>query len=54
MPYDPVCGKKVRPDSEHYYEFHGRTYYFCSEECRKEFAYSPGRYIVEKRESGGC
>ena len=54
MPYDPVCGKKVRPDSEYHYEYHGKVYYFCSADCRKEFEENPGRYIVEKREGGGC
>lgn len=54
MPYDPVCGKKVKAESPYTYEFHGKTYHFCSEDCRNDFSQNPRRYVVENRESGGC
>ncbi|MES1210941.1 MAG: YHS domain-containing protein [Acidobacteriota bacterium] len=25
-------------------EYRGKTYYFCSEECREEFLRNPGKY----------
>jgi YHS domain-containing protein len=41
---DPVCGMEVQegsPASEHL----GRTFHFCSEQCRKIFNLNPNRYI---------
>jgi YHS domain-containing protein len=29
-------------------EFAGKTYYFCSEECRDNFLKSPGKYVASK------
>jgi YHS domain-containing protein len=42
---DPVCGMQVNkiasaPASEHF----GRTFHFCSEQCRKLFNINPGKY----------
>jgi len=42
---DPVCGMKVNkissaPTSNHF----GRTFHFCSEQCRKLFEINPGKY----------
>ena len=53
MEKDPVCGMSIDPQraaavSEH----QGRTYYFCSEECKQKFDRDPQRYvgkIVAKR-----
>jgi YHS domain-containing protein len=30
-------------------EYQGKTYYFCSEECAKEFAANPGKYLAMKK-----
>ncbi len=53
MPFDPVCGKKVKK-SELKYEYHGRIYYFCSDECLKKFKEKPTRYIMEKWDENSC
>jgi Cu(I)/Ag(I) efflux system membrane fusion protein len=49
MATDPVCGMGVsvkeaiaaRLTREH----NGRTYYFCSEDCKKQFDADPGKYV---------
>ena len=33
----------VKADTPHY-DFNGKTYYFCSDTCRDEFAKNPGKY----------
>ncbi len=53
MPFDPVCGKKVKK-SELQYTYHNRIYYFCSEECRKKFIEKPSRYIMENWNESSC
>lgn len=40
---DPVCGMLAA--KEHQLEYKGRTYHFCSLNCRNRFAGSPERYI---------
>ena len=45
MVTDPVCGRQV--DSERAAgesRFQGRMYYFCTEECLRDFEASPARY----------
>jgi YHS domain-containing protein len=42
---DPVCGMEINkvasaPASKHF----GRTFHFCSEQCRKLFDINPGKY----------
>ncbi|MDF2883092.1 MAG: hypothetical protein K0R54_3649 [Clostridiaceae bacterium] len=34
---DPVCGMYINPDTAIRETIDGKTYYFCSESCRKEF-----------------
>ncbi len=34
---DPVCGIFVSTELAHRLEWHGKTFYFCSEECRQKF-----------------
>jgi YHS domain-containing protein/Tfp pilus assembly protein PilF len=42
---DPVCGMTVDPGHAKYTSvFNGRTYYFCSEACKKTFDRSPEKY----------
>jgi len=47
---DPVCHMKVTPDKKDfafsYYKM--RTYYFCSESCRKAFEANPEKYPESK------
>jgi len=44
---DPVCGMDVEvqastPRAQH----DGKTYYFCAEECRRQFQNEPARYVA--------
>lgn len=43
---DPVCGM-VTTDANAYLplEYRGKTYYFCSEHCRKKFRQNPEKYL---------
>jgi len=45
MAKDPVCGmdvdeRKAEDNSQH----QGRTFYFCSTECQRQFEQEPERY----------
>jgi Cu+-exporting ATPase len=43
---DPVCGMTVHPASAAAQQEHeGKTYYFCSEHCRRKFSENPARYV---------
>lgn len=49
---DPVCGMDVRIDGAKLTsEFQGKTYYFCSEICRKEFLKDPAKYTAPAAEA---
>lgn len=43
---DPVCGMAVEPDTAPTLEHADRTYYFCSNGCRREFAEEPEKFIT--------
>jgi P-type Cu+ transporter len=46
MTTDPVCGLEINEKkSEFQAQFAGRKYFFCSEECQKEFEADPGGYV---------
>ncbi len=49
---DPVCGMKVEPrtvaDSV---DYAGESYFFCSQNCAKEFKADPGKYIQHSHEA---
>src|SRR5262249_48314589 len=48
---DPVCGMRVDPHATSHREtHHGRTYYFCSADCRAKFAADPEKYL--RKQSG--
>ena len=50
---DPVCGMQMEPDevvSETNYE--GKSYYFCSNECRTKWDVDPARYAHEMASPG--
>jgi len=43
---DPVCGMMVEPESAAAKsEFQGKTYYFCSVDCKEEFDEDPESYL---------
>ena len=46
---DPVCGMELMPGKEEAEVQHeGRTYHFCSRECRDLFVKSPAEYLKEE------
>src|SRR6266498_3006799 len=46
---DPVCGMTVDPHtSPHRAEHQGRSYHFCSADCRSKFAADPQKYLAGK------
>ncbi len=43
---DPVCGMQVEISSAKYtYDHAGKTYYFCSAGCQKNFSRKPDQYL---------
>jgi YHS domain-containing protein len=38
---DPVCGMQVSPAEAEKAEHNGKTYHFCSSDCREQFEASP-------------
>ncbi len=49
---DPVCGMSVDPHTAKYRAEHaGRTYYFCSDGCRKKFEADPAKYLDKDRKA---
>jgi YHS domain-containing protein len=46
MATDPVCGTKIDDKTTEFQtQFAGRKYYFCSDECRKEFEEQPEDFV---------
>lgn len=42
---DPACGMQVPMTEDAVtYNYQGKTYYFCSAECKAEFVADPARY----------
>jgi putative ABC transport system ATP-binding protein len=48
MTIDPVCGMAVAQDRGPHYRYDGTTYWFCSTECRDEFAADPAHFTAER------
>jgi len=49
---DEVCGMSVDSASASAnVEFRGKTYYFCSEQCRSQFVEHPDRYVAVQDEA---
>ncbi|MBI4336316.1 MAG: YHS domain-containing protein [Chloroflexi bacterium] len=43
---DPVCGMEVDPrKAAGRMEYQGKPYYFCSQECLKQFKGGPKKYV---------
>lgn len=43
---DVICGMSVDVKTAHYKsEYNNKTYYFCSEHCKKQFDEDPKQYI---------
>jgi YHS domain-containing protein len=46
MEKDPVCGMDVDPKTAAgKSEYQGKTYYFCSPGCKKDFDKEPQKYV---------
>ena len=45
---DPVCGMRVKSDSEHRHTFQGRDYRFCGAHCLTRFRENPESYLAAK------
>jgi YHS domain-containing protein len=46
MEKDPVCGMTIDPKTATgKSEYQGKTYYFCSLGCKKEFDRDPEKYL---------
>jgi YHS domain-containing protein len=49
MDKDPVCGMTVsRGQVADKSDYQGRTYYFCSEDCKGRFDLNPLQYSVRR------
>jgi YHS domain-containing protein len=43
---DPVCGMRIsRSSAAAHMEHRGHPYFFCTEDCRRQFAENPERYV---------
>ncbi len=52
MVTDPVCGMEVDPNAAAATSFYnGKTYYFCSEECKRDFEADPEQFTASAEES---
>ena len=45
--HDPVCGMEVDPAKAMHSEHAGKTYYFCSQNCKRDFDANPGKYLAK-------
>jgi YHS domain-containing protein len=46
MEIDLVCGMEVDPKTATYKsDYQGKTYYFCSPGCKKDFDREPQKYV---------
>jgi Cu+-exporting ATPase len=47
---DPVCDFEIeRPETAvAMSEYQGKTYYFCSSKCKREFDQDPERFLVKE------
>ncbi|MBI5642365.1 MAG: YHS domain-containing protein [Deltaproteobacteria bacterium] len=52
MPRDPVCKMEInRDDAAAESEYKGRTFYFCSEECKESFDKRPEDYMEKGKKA---
>jgi Cu+-exporting ATPase len=51
---DPVCGMKIDPAKAQFKsEYEGKTYYFCSADCKTKFDASPAQYLKKEEKATG-
>ena len=48
---DVVCGMQIDPTKAKggKSEYKGKTYYFCSEDCKKKFDKEPAKYVPDPK-----
>ena len=51
---DPICGMTVDEATAPHAERDGKTYYFCSDECRQKFLTTPVARRPENKFGGCC
>ena len=44
MPLDPICKKNIPDNTQYISDYGGKSYYFCSPECKQKFG------LLDKRE----
>jgi YHS domain-containing protein len=50
MEKDPVCGMDVNPaNAPAQSNYRGRTFYFCSQDCKEQFEREPQRYVGQEQ-----
>lgn len=54
LEHDPVCGMALEAEEAETLEHAGRTYYFCSSGCRREFEEDPARFVGEEAARPGA
>jgi len=47
---DPVCGMSVDTNDAERSTYQGRTYYFCSEDCKTKFDKNPAQFTSKQKE----
>lgn len=51
---DPICGMTVDEATALHAERDGKTFYFCSDSCRKKFLSTPAGAEPEDKPKGCC
>ena len=52
MELDPVCGMMINPsEAAGKSEYKGKTYYFCSLGCKKDFDKEPEKYLSQSNQT---
>jgi len=47
---DPVCGMDAK-DSKYQEKYDGKTYHFCSANCKKAFDKNPSKYVGKEQKN---
>lgn len=52
---DPVCGMKIdKNKTEFSFEYQGKLYYFCSQNCKEKFETDSKNDVSKEKEKGCC
>jgi len=47
---DPVCGMSIETKDAESSNYQGKTYYFCSEDCKTKFDKQPTQFANKQKE----